>query len=119
MVNTVRTRNVVGAGYGFGDWLLQRVTAIMMMVYVVVLALCLLALPELNRESWHALMAGTFMRVISVLFIVSVAYHAWVGVRNIWMDYIKPLALRIVLHSATALALIACAGWATQILWRL
>ncbi|MBV2236084.1 MAG: succinate dehydrogenase, hydrophobic membrane anchor protein [Sterolibacterium sp.] len=115
----VRTRNVVGAGYGFGDWLLQRITAIAMMVYLVILMLCLLTGPELSRESWHALMSGAFMRVLSVVFFVSVAYHAWVGVRNIWMDYIKPVGLRIALHSATALMLIACVGWATQILWRL
>lgn len=110
---------MVGAGYGFGDWLLQRITAIAMMVYVTFLLLCLLFGPEVSRESWHALMSGAVMRVLSVVFFVSVAYHAWVGVRNIWMDYIKPVGLRIALHSATALMLIACVGWATQILWRL
>lgn len=113
------TRIVVGAGYGFGDWLLQRVTAVVMALYTVIMGLTLLCGPTLTQESWRALMSGNFMRTISLLFIVSLAYHAWVGVRDIWMDYITCDAKRLLLHSATALFLIACAGWATQILWRL
>lgn len=113
------TRNVVGAGYGFGDWLLQRITAVVMAVYSVIMGLTLLFGPKLNQESWRALMSGTCLRVITLLFIVSLAYHVWVGVRDIWMDYVKAVGVRLVLHTATALFLIACAGWATQILWRL
>ncbi len=113
------TRNVVGAGYGFGDWLLQRITAAVAAAYSVIMGLTLLLGPKLSQESWHALMSGTFMRVITLLFIVSLAFHVWVGIRDIWMDYIKPVGLRLALHAATALFLIACTGWATQILWRL
>jgi succinate dehydrogenase / fumarate reductase membrane anchor subunit len=115
----VNQRIVVGAGYGFGDWLLQRITAVVMAVYLVLIGLILLMTPSLSRESWHLLMSGTCMRVITLLFIVSLAYHVWVGVRDIWMDYVKAVGVRLVLHTATALFLIACAGWATQILWRL
>ena len=112
-------RNAVGAGYGIGDWLLQRITAAVMAVYSVILGVTLLLGPTLSQESWRALMSGTCMRVITLLFIVSLAFHVWVGIRDIWMDYIKPVGLRLTLHSLTALSLIACAGWATQILWRL
>jgi len=112
-------RNTVGAGYGIGDWLLQRITAAVMAVYSVIMGLTLLFGLALSQESWRALMSGTCMRVITLLFILSLAFHAWVGVRDIWMDYIKPVGLRLTLHALTALSMIACAGWATQILWRL
>lgn len=46
-------------------------------------------------------------------------FHAWIGVRDIFMDYIKPTAIRLTLHSIVALLLIGYAGWAAQILWRL
>ncbi len=115
----VNQRIVVGAGYGFGDWLIQRITAVVMAVYLVFLGLTLLFMGSVNQESWRLLMSGSLMRVVTLLFIVSLAYHVWVGVRDIWMDYIKPVGLRLTLHAATALFLIACAGWATQILWRL
>ena len=49
----------------------------------------------------------------------SLAWHAWVGMRDIWMDYIKPVGLRLVLQVATLVWLVGCAGWALQVLWRL
>jgi succinate dehydrogenase / fumarate reductase membrane anchor subunit len=45
-------------------------------------------------------------------------FHAWIGVRDVWMDYVKPVAVRLVLQVATILWLVGCAGWAAQILWR-
>ena len=112
-------RPVVGAHYGLRDWLAQRVTAVVMFAYTLVLLATLLAGPPLTQQSWHALMSGTCMRIVSFVFILSLCYHAWVGVRDIWMDYIKPAGLRLLMHILTLLALIGYAGWATQILWRL
>ena len=51
--------------------------------------------------------------------IVSLALHAWVGMRDIWMDYIKPVWLRLLLQVATIVWLVGCTGWAVQVLWRL
>ena len=112
-------RVVVGAHYGFMDWLLQRITAVVMALYTVMLAIAVILLPEASLENWRALFSGGFMRFVTFLFFLSLFYHAWIGVRDIWMDYVKPISVRIALHSVTALMLIGCAGWATQILWRL
>src|ERR1035437_5896595 len=111
MVNRI----VVGARYGLGDWLLQRVTAVVMAFYTITLGGALLFSVELSQNHWKALLAGTYMRVLTFLFIISLCYHAWVGVRDIWMDYIKPVGVRLTFHCLTALLLIGCAGWATQI----
>ena len=46
-------------------------------------------------------------------------YHAWVGMRDIWMDYVKPVGVRLALQVATIVWLVGCAGWAIQVLWRL
>ena len=115
MVNRI----VVGARYGLRDWLAQRVTAVVMAVYALVLAGSLLLGPTMSQDAWRALMSGGLMRFATFLFILCLCYHAWVGVRDIWMDYIKPAGLRLTLHVLTLLMLIGCAGWATQILWRL
>ena len=45
-------------------------------------------------------------------------YHAWVGVKDIWMDYVKPVWVRLLLQTLTALWLVGCAAWSAQILWR-
>jgi succinate dehydrogenase / fumarate reductase membrane anchor subunit len=57
------------------------------------------------------------MRYASVLFVAALLYHAWVGVRNIFMDYIKDTGMRLTLHVAVILALLAYGAWAVQILW--
>ncbi len=112
-------RIVVGAHYGLKDWLAQRITAVVMFVYTLILGGTLIMGPSLTQAGWRSLLSGTFMRVASFLFVVSLCYHAWVGVRDIWMDYIQPVGIRLAMHTLTLLALIGCAGWAIQILWRL
>mgnify|MGYP001568399619 CR=1 FL=1 len=110
-------RVIVGAHYGLKDWLAQRVTAVVMLAYTVVF---LLALPRaITHASWKALFAQGWMRLASFLFVASILIHAWIGVRNIWMDYLKHTGLRLTAQIATILWLVGCAGWAMQILWRI
>jgi succinate dehydrogenase / fumarate reductase membrane anchor subunit len=113
MVNRV----IVGAHYGLRDWLAQRITAVVMLAYTLVFPLVLGRGP-MNYASWKALFAPGWMRVATFLFVVSALIHAWIGMRNIWMDYVKHTGLRLALQIATILWLAGCAGWAVQILWR-
>ncbi|THF56564.1 succinate dehydrogenase, hydrophobic membrane anchor protein [Pseudothauera rhizosphaerae] len=112
-------RKIVGAHYGLKDWIAQRATAVYMALYTVVFAICALTLPELSHEAWSGLFANGPFKFLSFLFFLSVFYHAWIGVRDIWMDYVKPDGLRLALHLVTLFLLIGYAGWAAQILWRL
>jgi succinate dehydrogenase / fumarate reductase membrane anchor subunit len=59
------------------------------------------------------------MKVLTFTVIISLAWHAWVGVREILMDYIKPVGLRLALQVFTIVWLVGCAGWGIQVLWRL
>ena len=110
-------RVIVGAHYGLKDWLAQRVTALVMIAYTVIF-LVALGRGTVSYASWKALFAQEWMRFATFLFVASVLIHAWIGVRNIWMDYIKHTGLRLALQVATVLWLAGCAGWAMQILWR-
>ena len=110
---------IVGAHYGLKDWLIQRISAAVMAAYTVIFVILLAGQQNLTHETWRAFMAGGFMRFLTFLFIVSLMYHAWVGVRDIWMDYVKPTGVRLALHALTLLALVGYTGWAVTILWRL
>ncbi|MFT3757986.1 succinate dehydrogenase, hydrophobic membrane anchor protein [Thauera sp.] len=112
-------RQPVGAHYGLKDWIAQRATAVFMAIYTIIFAVCTLTLPEFSYEAWSGLYAGGLFRFLSFLFFLSLFYHAWIGVRDIWMDYVKPTGLRLALHLVTLFLLIGYAGWAAQILWRL
>ena len=113
---------VVGAHYGLRDWLAQRVTAVVMALFTLVFIAALLGGGTFTYESWRSLFAKGLlglMPFLALLFVVSVLIHAWIGMRDIFMDYIKPTWLRLSLEIVTILWLVGCAGWAVRILWRL
>lgn len=112
-------RKIVGAHYGLIDWLAQRVTGVVMALYTLVVMIALWQGAGATYAKWQALMAGGMMRFATFIFIISLCWHAWVGVRDIWMDYVQPAGIKLTLHVLTLLALIGCAGWAAQIIWRL
>jgi succinate dehydrogenase / fumarate reductase, membrane anchor subunit len=113
MVNRV----VVGAHYGLRDWLIQRITAAVMAVYIVALAVYLLWQPALNYDTWTVLFSSSLMRTFSLLFLMSLFYHAWIGVRDVVMDYVRSAGLRLVIHVLVILALLFYVIWSVQILW--
>lgn len=115
MVNRV----VTGAHYGLRDWLAQRVTALAMAVYVLALAGLWLLQPAFGYEDWVYLFSGSVMRTFSMLFLLGLFYHAWIGVRDIVMDYVKPAGIRLLIYVLVILALLLYSLWAMQILWGL
>jgi len=111
-------RLVVGAHYGLRDWLAQRITGAIMALYGIVAAFFYLSQPDFTYETWRGVFALGWMRIATLLFAVSLAWHAWVGARDILMDYIKHDGLRLALQVVTVLLLAGYLGWAIEILWR-
>ncbi|HRK56290.1 MAG TPA: succinate dehydrogenase, hydrophobic membrane anchor protein [Burkholderiaceae bacterium] len=111
-------RLVVGAHYGIGAWVGQRITALFMGVYFVGLLACLLWRGDFTYLGWAQLFAPIWAKALTVLAWGALLYHVWVGVRDIWMDYVRPVSLRLLLHVLSAVWLAACGVWAMAILWR-
>ena len=118
-VNHGSKRVVVGAHYGLRDWLSQRVTAVLMALFTLVLVVQVLMPGPMGYDKWAGIFAAQWMKVLTFVVFVSLAWHAWVGMRDIWMDYVKPVGTRLALHVATLVWLVGCTGWAVQVLWRL
>ena len=110
-------RLVVGAHYGVKDWLAQRVTAIVMAVFTVVLLVSFLTGQNFTYEGWAGLFARQWFKLFALVTFLGLFYHAWVGIRDIWMDYVKNAGVRLILMLATIFWLVACAAWTVQILW--
>jgi len=111
------SRVVVGAHYGLRDWLIQRITAVVMALYGVVLAGYLLLHGNWGYDAWTGLFSSQLVRSLSLLFLMSLFYHAWIGIRDIVMDYVKPASVRLVIHTLVVLALLLYTIWSVQILW--
>jgi succinate dehydrogenase / fumarate reductase membrane anchor subunit len=111
------TKNPVGAHYGLGDWLLQRLTALAMALYTIVFLGCLLMSPPSSYADWKAIFSGTFFRLATMLAIAALLYHAWVGMRDILMDYLRATSVRLTAEVAVGVALLFYLIWSASILW--
>ena len=119
-VNYGSKRIVVGAHYGLRDWLSQRVTAALMALFtLIVLAQVIFSRGPIGYDKWAGIFASQWMKVLTFTVIVSLLWHVWVGMRDVFMDYVKPVGIRLVLQIFTIVWLTGCAGWAIQVLWRL
>jgi len=110
-------RQTIGAHYGTRDWLVQRVSALVMLLYTILFLAIILWNGGVDYTLWRAIFASSAFKLLTFVVMLSLLWHAWVGARDIWMDYIKPVGLRLALEALTVLALVAYAGWTIQILW--
>lgn len=118
-VNYGSKRLVVGAHYGTRDWLAQRITAALMALFTVLLLVqVIFSKGPIGYDRWAGIFASQWMKVLTFTVIIALLYHVWVGMRDIWMDYIKPVWLKLTLNVFTIVWLVACAGWGIQVLWR-
>ena len=119
-VNYGSKRLVVGAHYGLRDWLAQLVTGVLMALFtLLVLAQLVLTKGPIGYGKWANIFSPQWMKVLTFSMIMALLYHAWVGIREILMDYAKPMAVRLSLQVFFIVWLVGCAGWAVQVLWRL
>ena len=102
---------------GLADWLMQRVTAVIMLAYTLCLLSFFLTSPSIDYVTWKALFGGTAMRIFSLLALLSIAAHAWIGLWTVATDYIKPTGIRVIYHLVVILALFAYVVWGVQVLW--
>lgn len=112
----MRARPIGSAGSGFGEWLLQRLTALYLTGFTLWLAWYLAMNPPTGYPTWRQWFGLGGVRLAFALFYVSALVHAWVGMRSVYLDYAKPLWVRALVQLLTILGLLALGLWAAQIL---
>ncbi len=108
---------VTGAHYGAKDWLAQRMTALLMTIYLIVLAGVLLIVAPQDYAGWKDLFQSQWLRIATFVFFICVFWHAWVGVRNVLMDYVHSMSIRLMMQIAVVTALLFYLVWTAEILW--
>ena len=102
---------------GLHDWIIQRVTAVVLAAYVIYLAGFVFSADTLTYGVWQGLFAQTWFKIFSFLAIASICFHAWIGMWIVSTDYIKPTGIRLVFQALVILFCFACLIWGAQILW--
>ena len=112
--------NVTSLGRsGLYDWMMQRVTAVILAVYTVFIFGFLLLNPDLTYPQWKELFDNTFVRIFSLLALLSLGGHAWVGLWTIATDYLKATGVRFIFQAICGAVMFAYLVWGIQILWGL
>jgi succinate dehydrogenase / fumarate reductase membrane anchor subunit len=108
---------IAGSHSGTGWWLAQRISAVILLVAGAGLLLGFWSAFPFDYTAWHAAFQQTFIKLLVWLVVASLCLHAWIGLRDVLMDYVKPIAVRLLLNVLTTLTLVLCVVWATAILW--
>jgi len=103
---------------GIQDWIIQRVSAYVLALYTLfLLGFCLTT--DVDYQVWSALFAQGWFKVFTLLALLSLAGHAWVGLWTVSTDYIKIPLARFLFQAAFVLVIFVYVVWGIQILWGL
>lgn len=101
---------------GLQAWIVQRFTAVYMLLFCVLALLYFVFNPPHSYYEWRAWVSTPFVLIMTALFFVALLLHAWVGLRDVVMDYVNPLPLRITVLAALIVILVGLALRIMQIL---
>jgi len=102
---------------GLRDWAIQRLSAVYMAFYVVLMFAYLACHPHLTYDVWKHLFTVFWAQIGTLIFLVCLLWHAWIGIWTIFTDYVKSPSLRLFLQSIVLLALLVYFFWGVQIVW--
>lgn len=111
---------------GLYDWLIQRVGAVVLTAYTIFLVVYIALNPDLDFAQWSALFNQLWMRIFSLLALISFITHAWIGLWSVLTDYLtnrllgtKATILRVVAQVILGVAAVTYLVWGVEILWGL
>ncbi|MBT3427738.1 MAG: succinate dehydrogenase, hydrophobic membrane anchor protein [Gammaproteobacteria bacterium] len=109
---------------GILDWRIQRVSSVLLAAYSVLLLGSIIVMPEFDFEAWRSLFLTTWMQMATLIALLAIAAHAWIGMWTIGTDYLssqnagsKANRLRYVYQSICLLVLVTYVIWGIRILW--
>lgn len=107
---------------GVSDWLVQRVSGVILLAYFLFIGYAILA--GVDYDSWKALFAQTWVKVFTLLALLSLAAHSWIGLWSVLTDYLTERlmgttgnVLRITLQILIVVTIFVFVLWGVQILW--
>lgn len=109
---------------GLYDWVVQRVTAIILLLYILFLVITVFLTPDMQYGDWQDLFARNWVRLFSLISLFSLCAHAWIGMWTIATDYLTPVLLgssatlvRFAFQIVCLIVLFTYFVWGVQILW--
>ncbi len=105
---------------GLRAWTIQRISAIYiaLFTFAVMIGLLMNGMPA-DHTAWKALLSSPLVNLAVMAFFLALLMHAWIGARDVIIDYVHPLAARFTVLALAAVFLIVCGLWAARVLLNL
>lgn len=101
---------------GLRAWLVQRASAVYLLFFILFFIVHFLFDRPGGYATWHDWVARPWISVAMLAAFAALLLHAWVGLRDVMLDYVKPVALRAPALALVAGALIAIGLWMLRVL---
>jgi succinate dehydrogenase / fumarate reductase membrane anchor subunit len=101
---------------GLRPWVIQRVSAVYMVLFILYAVFCYFTADAIGYESWKGWLFNPFNTTVVGIFIIAVLFHAWIGMRDVVLDYVHNIMLRIFMLGILLGVLIGSALWVFRIL---
>ncbi|MAZ66536.1 MAG: succinate dehydrogenase, hydrophobic membrane anchor protein [Kangiellaceae bacterium] len=102
---------------GLHDWMIQRVSAVVLAAYTIFLLGYLVCGPDVTYEAWREFFGCLYVKLFTLIAIAALAAHAWIGIWTVCTDYIKCSCIRMVVQSASIIACLVYVAWGALIVW--
>lgn len=101
---------------GLRDWLIQRISAVVIGLYLLFIVVYFLNNQPVYFAQWHHLFHNILMKTVTLVVLIAVLWHAWIGLWTVLTDYIKNAGLRLALQSLLIILLVGYLVWGIEIL---
>jgi len=110
-------RRVGGAHRGIDMWLMQRASALYMALFLPIFMAAVMYCGAFGYAGWRAMFVPLPMKLATLLFVAALLVHGWIGMREIGIDYVQHLGVRLIYYFIFAMLYLACLAWTVAILW--
>jgi succinate dehydrogenase / fumarate reductase membrane anchor subunit len=101
---------------GLRPWVWQRVSALYLALFLLYIVISLIMLGQFDYQQWFAWVVNPLNSIFIYIGFLMLFTHAWVGIKDVIMDYIHPIVIRSVTLMLVGMGLLACLLWLSRVL---
>ncbi|AKC32194.1 succinate dehydrogenase, hydrophobic membrane anchor protein [Candidatus Pantoea carbekii] len=102
---------------GIYDWLLLRISAVLISFYILYITVFLIIKYPLTYNIWCKFFAYYFTKIFTLLTLCAILLHGWIGMWQVLTDYVKPIAIRLVLQFIIMIILLFYVIYGVIVVW--
>ena len=101
---------------GLRPWIIQRISAAYIAVFTLYFPISLYIQSPLTAQSWVDWVSSPINNIAIGLFLIALLWHAWIGIRDVILDYVFNVVVRMIALTLVAMVILGTAYWGFRVL---